>query len=100
MLSLDHPFIIKMVKSMKNTYYCFLLIEYVNGKNLDEYLSSRVQKKNIYETQFYIGSMLLMLEYLQKKLIAHRDIKPSNIMIDSNGYLKMIDFGTAKVLTN
>ena len=100
MLSLDHPFIIKMVKSMKNTYYCFLLIEYVNGKNLDEYLSTRVIKKSIYETQFYIGSMLLMLEYLQKKLIAHRDIKPSNIMIDSNGYLKMIDFGTAKVLTD
>ena len=100
MLSLDHPFIVKMVKSMKNSYFCFLLIEYVNGKNLDEYLSTRVIKKSIYETQFYIGSMLLMLEYLQKKLIAHRDIKPSNIMIDSNGYLKMIDFGTAKVLTD
>ena len=100
MLSLDHPFIVKMVKSMKNTFFCFLLIEYINGKNLDEYLSSRILKKNIYETQFYIGSMLLMLDYLQKKSITHRDIKPSNIMIDSNGYLKMIDFGTAKVLTD
>ena len=98
MLSLDHPFIIKMVKSMKNDLFCFLLIEYVEGKSLDDYLSSRMQKKNIFETQFYIGSMLLMLEYLQKKFIAHRDIKPANIMIDSNGYLKMIDFGTAKVL--
>ena len=39
-----------------------------------------------------------MLDYLQKKYIAHRDIKPSNIMIDTNGYLKMIDFGTAKIL--
>ena len=100
MLSLDHPFIVKMVKSMKNLFFCFLLIEYINGKNLDEYLSSRILKKNIYETQFYIGSMLLMLDYLQKKLITHRDIKPSNIMIDSNGYLKLIDFGTAKVLTD
>ncbi len=100
MLSLDHPFIIKMVKSMKNDLFCFLLIEYVEGKSLDDYLSSRMQKKNVFETQFYIGSMLLMLEYLQKKFIAHRDIKPANIMIDTNGYLKMIDFGTAKVLTD
>ena len=81
MLTLDHPFICKMVKSMKNSSFCFLLMEFVNGKNLDEYLSTRVIKKSIYETQFYIGSMLLMLEYLQKKLIAHRDIKPSNIMM-------------------
>ena len=100
MLSLDHPFIIKMVKSMKNKSFCFLLIEFVNGTNLDQYLSSKHSKQNIYETQFYIGSLLLMLDYLQKKFIAHRDIKPSNIMIDSNGYLKMIDFGTAKILTD
>ena len=100
MLSLDHPFIVKMVKSMKNSKFCFLLLEFVNGKNLDEYLSSRLNKKNLKETQFFSGSLFLILEYLQKKFIAHRDIKPSNIMIDGNGYLKMIDFGTAKILTD
>ena len=100
MLTLDHPFIVKMVKSMKNNLFCFLLIEYVNGKNLHDYLTERKTKNNIYETQFFIASLLLMLDYLQQKFIAHRDIKPQNIMIDSNGYLKMIDFGTAKVLTN
>jgi cGMP-dependent protein kinase len=98
MVSLDHPFIVKMVKSLKNTKYCFILMEFVNELNLDDHLSKKETRKNIYETQFYIGSMLLMLEYLQKKYIAHRDIKPSNIMMDTNGYLKMIDFGTAKVL--
>jgi len=101
MMSLDHPFIVKMVKSLRNKKYCFILMEFVNQINLDEHLSNlsrRRSKKNLYETQFYIGSILLMLDYLQKKYIAHRDIKPSNIMIDANGYLKMIDFGTAKVL--
>ena len=100
MLSLDHPFIVKMVKSMKNQNFCFLLIEFINGTNLDQYLSNRETHQNVYETQFYIGSILLMLDYIQKKFIAHRDIKPSNIMIDYNGYLKMIDFGTAKILTD
>ena len=100
MLQLDHPFIIKMVKSMKNNLFCFLLIEYINGKCLNDYINNRKTINNIYETQFYIGSLLTMLEYLQKKKIAHRDIKPQNLMIDSNGYLKMIDFGTAKLLTN
>ena len=98
MISLDHPFIVKMVKSLRNNNYCFILMEFVNELNLDEHLSKKRSKRNIYETQFYIGSILLMLDYLQKKFIAHRDIKPSNIMIDTNGYLKMIDFGTAKIL--
>ena len=100
MLSLDHPFVVKMVKSMRNMHFCFFLMEYVNGKSLDDHLSTRLVKNNIFETQFYIGSLFLILEYLQSKYIAHRDIKPSNIMIDSNGYLKMIDFGTAKILTD
>ena len=74
-------------------------MEFVNQMNLDKFLSKKNRKnRDENETKFYIGSILLMLDYLQKKYIAHRDIKPSNIMIDDNGYLKMIDFGTAKVL--
>ena len=98
MLSLDHPFIVKMVKSLRNQNYCFILMEYVNQMNLDEHLSKKRGYRNIYETQFYIASILLMIDYLQKKYIAHRDIKPANIMIDTSGYLKMIDFGTAKII--
>ena len=100
MLSLDHPFIVKMVKSMKNLFYCFLLMEYINGENLNDYLNKRNEINNIYETQFFIGTLILILEYLQKKFIIHRDLKPYNLMIDSNGYIKLIDFGTAKILSN
>ena len=95
-MSLDHPLIIKMVKTLKNENFCFFLLEFVNGMTFAEYLKSRKIIRNIPETKFYIASMLIMIEYLHSRRIAHRDIKPSNIMTDSKGYLKLIDFGTPK----
>ncbi len=100
MLSLDHPLILKYVKSLKNDSYCFFLLEFINGKNLDDYLTDRKYLRNRFETKFYIGSLLYIIDYLHKKVIAHRDLKPSNIMVDTNGYIKLIDFGTAKIITD
>jgi cGMP-dependent protein kinase len=51
-----------------------------------------------YDTQFYVGSMILCMEHLHKKGIVYRDLKPENIMIDDKGYLYLIDLGTAKPL--
>lgn len=104
MLTLDHPFIVKLVKTLKNSQFVFFLIEYINGCPLDHYLSynkntkGKVRLRNIDETTFYSASLMLIVDYLHKKYIAHRDIKPANIMINTNGYIKLIDFGTAKVL--
>jgi len=95
---LDHPFILRFVKSLKNEKFCFFLLEYINGDNLDNYLRKKNYIRNEFETKFYIGSLLYTVDYLHKKLISHRDLKPCNIMIDNNGYLKLIDFGTSKII--
>lgn len=49
--------------------------------------------------KFYIGSIVLALEYLHHNNIVYRDLKPENVFIDLQGFVKLGDFGFAKVLT-
>jgi CRP-like cAMP-binding protein len=63
MLTLDHPFILKLVKTLRNNKYCFFLMEFIDGKNLDTILNERKFYRNVYETTFYTATLLLVLEY-------------------------------------
>lgn len=100
MINIDHPFIVKLVKTLKKDNWCFLLQEFICGKNFAEYLDSRKSTNSLYETKFYGAILFVIIDYLNKHHIVHRDIKPSNIMLDYNGYLKLIDFGTSRKLKN
>ena len=96
MIAIDHPFIVNFVKTMKNKKWVFILEEYIKGKNFDDYLMNIKNYKNIQELIFYGGCLFHMLKYLTKRRICHRDIKPRNIMIGTDGYLKLLDFGCAR----
>ena len=48
--------------------------------------------------KFYASQVLCGLETLQRYNIIYRDVKPENMMIDSEGLIKIIDFGFAKIL--
>ena len=100
MFSIKHPFIISIITTFKTKDFLFFLLEYIDGISLRYYMNNpKRELRNLNEAKFFLGTMALVLNYLQKQKIIHRDLKPENIMIDYNGYLKVIDFGIAIDIT-
>lgn len=100
LLQIDHPFIVKLVKTLKDSKHIYFLMEYVRGKELFDVIRD-IGLLTKEQTQFYGGSLLLAIEYLHERKFIYRDLKPENVMVlYGNGYIKLIDFGTAKIITD
>ena len=75
----------------------YFLLRYIQGGELFTYLRSEgtVQPDT---ARFYASNVALMFEYLHSKNIVYRDLKPENLLVDTNGYLMLTDYGFAKVV--
>jgi serine/threonine protein kinase len=47
--------------------------------------------------EFFVCCLVLALEYVHNNNVLHRDIKPENLVLDDKGYLRLTDFGIAKI---
>ena len=50
------------------------------------------------QVRFLAAEIINILEYMNMKGLAHRDLKPANLLLDENFHLKLVDFGTSKVI--
>ncbi len=99
MSGLKQPNIVELYDYEENDAGCFLIMEYVDGIPLDEYIikeSGPIPTENAIKI---FSGMLKGFAYAHKKKIVHRDVKPSNIIISKDfKTVKILDFGIAKIL--
>ena len=97
---LKHPFIVQLLGyNFEDPKYIYFIMEYIQGGELFSLLRSKGSFP-VSQTKFYIAHIITIFEYLHSKNIVYRDLKPENILINKNGYLKLTDFGFAKILEN
>lgn len=94
----DHPFIMRLVKTFETGNSVYMLTELITGGELHAAIRVIPTVLSRAQAQFYTGSLVLVLEEIGDRNIVFRDLKPENVMLDQQGYLKLIDFGIAKKL--
>ena len=96
MIEVDHPFLINMDYVLKNELRLYFVMPFIRGGELYKVMkASRRFKEDT--VKFYAAQLVMGIGYLHSKNIIHRDLKLENILLDQEGYLKIIDFGLAKL---
>ncbi len=96
LLKLKHPNIVQLIGFGEERGLLFYSMEYVDGENLQQQL--RREKRMPWERVVDIAiEICAALKHAHDFGIVHRDLKPANIMINSQGQVKLTDFGIAKL---
>ena len=95
LFDMDHPFIVKLYTTFRDTSYVYFLLEFVDGGELFDVVKEQ-GKLDLASARFFAANIIAAVEYIHDRDIAFRDIKFENLLVDKQGYLKLIDFGMAR----
>jgi serine/threonine-protein kinase len=94
--ALHHPNIVDIYAVIEEGDELFLVFEFVNGHTIYDVIRHR-GALGFPEALGIIRGMVAALDYAHGRGIIHRDLKPSNVMLNKEGFIKVMDFGIARM---
>lgn len=95
LLQMRSPFLLSLHMTFRDNKQVYLLTDAYLGGDLWRLLHARGPFPDTV-ARFYIGCVVEAFDYLHQRGIVYRDLKPENLMLDINGYLRLVDLGFAK----
>ena len=98
LVKIDHPFIVKLKYAFQSRKRFFLVMAFIQGGEILNYIKKEHSKIREERTKFYAAQIAHALNYLHEQGVIYGDLKPENILVDKYGYIKLTDFGASKML--
>lgn len=95
---MQHPNIVNVIEVVEANNTAYIVMEYVEGCNLDDYIKSKGAIPEG-EALAYFRQLCEAMCYMHEHRMLHLDIKPKNIMHEDDGHVCLIDFGLSKQYT-
>eukprot|EP00123_Amoebidium_parasiticum_P006478 comp17419_c0_seq1/m.16801 comp17419_c0_seq1/g.16801 ORF comp17419_c0_seq1/g.16801 comp17419_c0_seq1/m.16801 type:complete len:520 (-) comp17419_c0_seq1:238-1797(-) len=95
----SHPHIIKLYEVISTPTDIFLVMEYVSGGELFEYIVKHGKLSEDAARKFF-QQIICGVEYCHRHKVVHRDLKPENLLLDENKNVKIADFGLSNIMTD
>ena len=92
----DVPGVVKVLDYFQENQTAYIVMEYVKGTSLRDYLESMGEELSFEKTCEMLKPVMIALEKVHQKGLLHRDISPDNLMVEEDGKIKMLDFGSAR----
>lgn len=93
----EHPGIVRLYYTFQDETSLYYVLDLCNGGELLGVLK-KTGTFDVECTRFYGAQILDAIEYMHSRGVIHRDLKPENVLLDDQMYIKITDFGTAKLL--